>query len=59
MSSCYVGECVCFVQLGFNEAGVNKSSSILIYQVTEQIIYTLNGGLMPIVIKKGEEASMF
>ncbi len=32
-----------FVQLGLNEADTLKSSSILIYSTSDQIIYTQNG----------------
>ncbi len=43
------------MQLGFNEAETFKSSLILIYEDTEQSIYTQNGGLMSMVIKPGKK----
>jgi hypothetical protein len=54
MRGCYVGESVCFVQSGFNESGANKSGSILIHYDRDESIYTQNGGLMTMVIKRGK-----
>ncbi len=42
------------MQLGFNEAGMFKSSSILTYYSTEQTICTRMNDLILWLIKKGE-----
>ncbi len=47
-----------FVQLGLNEDDSLKSSSILIYMITEQSINTQIGDLMPMKIKKGKRQNL-
>ncbi len=47
-----------FALLVLNEADTFKSISILIYQHTEQCIYTRKGGLMPMVIIEGAERNI-
>ncbi len=42
----------CFMQLGVNEAGTLKSSSILIYSHQEQSIYAQNEWYNAVVIKQ-------
>ncbi len=46
------------MQLGFNEAGMFKSRSILIYYSTEQTICTRMNGLMLWLIEKGKRQTL-
>jgi len=48
--------CLIFTVLwGLNEADMSPSSSILIYQCKRQEVHTLNGCVMIMIIKKGEQ----
>ncbi len=46
------------MQLGFNEAGMFKFSSIQIYYRTEQTICTRMNGFMLWLIKKGKKQAL-